>query len=374
MVRLASKLTLLISSLFLFGCEDAQQKNMSTQNMGTLLGSGDMQSEINPFTPVEKGVELTFPADHQAHPNFRHEWWYLTANLIDEDGNPLGVQWTQFRFAAAPPTGEDDVKKTEWQTQQIFMAHSAVTTTDKHYADEKWSRAQASLAGVDGSPFRVYLDDWQWTSSTNDLFPAALNANSEQFGYSLKLTSSAPYQKQGEQGYSTKSADGQVASYYYSQPFIDVSGEVTIDGETHQVSGKGWIDREWSSQFLLDSQQGWDWFALRLSDKTSLVVFQLRDSKTGQASYASAKLMQQDGSGIAISQRDIRLIANKQTEIQGRKYPTQWQVSIPNQQIELTVSALNPNAKMPLSVPYWEGPVRIDGSHSGTGYMELTGY
>ena len=379
MVRLASKLTLLISSLFLFGCEDAQQKNMSTQNMGTqnmgtLLGSGDMQSESNPFTPVEKGIELTFPADHQAHPNFRHEWWYLTANLIDEDGHPLGVQWTQFRFAAAPPTGENEVKKTEWQTQQIYMAHSAVTTQDKHYADEKWSRHQAALAGVDASPFRVYLDDWQWTSSTDDLFPATLNASSEQFGYSLKLTSSAPYQKQGEQGYSTKSADGQVASYYYSQPFIDVSGQVIIDGKTHQVSGKGWIDREWSSQFLLDSQQGWDWFALRLSEETSLVVFQLRDTKTGKASFSSAKLMQQDGSGIAIPQKDIQLEATKQTEIQGHNYPTQWQVSIPNQQIELTVSALNPNAKMPLSVPYWEGPVRIEGSHSGTGYMELTGY
>ncbi|BBL91545.1 carotenoid 1,2-hydratase [Vibrio rotiferianus] len=374
MVRLASKLALLISSLFLFGCEDTQQQDKGTQNMGMLLGSGETQSESNLFTPVEKGVELTFPADHQAHPNFRHEWWYLTANLIDEDGNPLGVQWTQFRFSAAPPTGEDDVKKTEWQAQQIYMAHSAVTTTDKHYADEKWSRDQASLAGVDTSPFRVYLDDWQWISSTNDLFPATLKANSEQFGYSLTLTSHAPYQKQGEQGYSTKSADGQVASYYYSQPFIDVSGEVTIDGETHQVSGKGWIDREWSSQFLLDSQQGWDWFALRLSDETSLVVFQLRDSKTGAASYSSAKLMQQDGSGIAIPQKDIQLEATKQTEIQGRKYPTQWQVSIPNQQIDLTVSALNPNSKMPLSVPYWEGPVRIDGSHSGTGYMELTGY
>ncbi|MDK9775645.1 MULTISPECIES: lipocalin-like domain-containing protein [unclassified Vibrio] len=374
MSQSASKLTLLISSLFLFGCEDAQQKNMGTQNMGTLLGNVDTQTESNPFTPVLKGVELTFPTDHQAHPNFRHEWWYLTANLIDEEGNPLGIQWTQFRFAAAPPTGENEVKKTEWQTQQIYMAHSAVTTQDKHYADEKWSRDQAALAGVDASPFRVYLDDWQWTSSTDDLFPATLNANSEQFGYSLKLTSSAPYQKQGEQGYSTKSADGQVASYYYSQPFIDVTGQVTIDGKTHQVSGKGWIDREWSSQFLLDSQQGWDWFALRLSEETSLVVFQLRDTKTGKASFSSAKLMQQDGYSIAIPQKDIQLEAAKQTEIQGHNYPTEWQVSIPNQQIELTVSALNPNAKMPLSVPYWEGPVRIDGSHSGTGYMELTGY
>jgi predicted secreted hydrolase len=84
--------------------------------------------------------------------------------------------------------------------------------------------------------------------------------------------------------------------------------------------------------------------------------------------------MQQDGSGIAIPQKDIHLKSTKQTEIQGHNYPTEWQVSIPSKQIELTVSALNPNAKMPLSVPYWEGPVRIDGSHYGTGYMELTGY
>lgn len=372
---------LTLTALFLLGCEESEHHSMqqSAKNMGSILGTekrtdDETQKETEQFTPVVKGVDITFPADHQAHPDYRHEWWYLTANLIDEEGNTLGVQWTQFRFAAAPQESANSANKTTWQSQQIYMAHSAVTTKDKHYADEKWSRDQAELAGVSDSPFRVYLDDWQWTSTTDDLFPATLVANSEQFGYSLKLTNNAPYQKQGEQGYSTKSSDGKVASYYYSQPFIDVSGEVTIDGITHQVSGKGWIDREWSSQFLLDSQQGWDWFALRLSDETSLVVFQLRNSTSGKASYAHAKLMKQDGSGIAISQQDVSLTATKKTEIDGRDYPTEWQVSIPTQQIELTVSALNPKAKMPLSVPYWEGPIIIKGSHSGAGYMELTGY
>ncbi|MEZ8115218.1 MULTISPECIES: lipocalin-like domain-containing protein [Vibrio] len=368
---------LTLGILLLLGCEESTQP--SAQNMGSILGTGkqtddETQKETDQFTPVVKGIDITFPVDHQAHPDFRHEWWYLTANLIDENGNALGVQWTQFRFAAAPQESGNSTKETTWQSQQIYMAHSAVTTKDKHYADEKWSRDQAELAGVSTSPFRVYLDDWQWTSTTDDLFPATLVANSSQFGYSLKLTNNAPYQKQGEQGYSTKSSDGKVASYYYSQPFIDVSGEVTIDGITHQVSGKGWIDREWSSQFLLDSQQGWDWFALRLNDKTSLVMFQLRNSTTGEASYANARLMQQDGSGIAISQQEITLTAINQTEIDGRDYPTEWQISIPSQQIELTVSALNPNAKMPLSVPYWEGPIVIKGSHFGAGYMELTGY
>ena len=377
MNRAISVFVLTLTPLFFLGCEESTQP--SAQNMGSILGTGaqtenEVQKETEQFTPVVKGIDITFPADHQAHPNFRHEWWYLTANLIDEEGNALGVQWTQFRFASAPQDSGNGNKKTAWQSQQIYMAHSAVTTGDKHYADEKWSRNQAELAEVSASPFRVYLDDWQWTSTTDDLFPATLVANSGQFGYSLKLTNNAPYQKQGEQGYSTKSSDGKVASYYYSQPFINVSGEVTIDGVTHQVSGKGWIDREWSSQFLLDSQQGWDWFALRLSDETSLVVFQLRNSTSGEASYANARLMQQDGSGIAISQQEITLTAVKQTEIDGRDYQTEWQISIPTQQIELTVSALNPNAKMPLSVPYWEGPIVIKGSHSGSGYMELTGY
>jgi predicted secreted hydrolase len=29
---------------------------------------------------------------------------------------------------------------------------------------------------------------------------------------------------------------------------------------------------------------------------------------------------------------------------------------------------------MPLSIPYWEGPVTISGSHAGVGYLEMTGY
>lgn len=369
MNQMIKNVSLILGCSFLIGCEESQPNKI-----GTLLGGSEQQAEDQKFAEVVKGVKISFPADHQAHRDFRHEWWYLTANLTDEQGNPIGVQWTQFRFASAPQKNGQNSQKSAWQSQQIYMAHSAVTTREKHYADEKWSRDQAQLAGVDESPFRVYLDDWQWTSSTDDLFPATLINQSKQFGYSLTLTSDAPYQKQGEQGYSTKSANGQVASYYYSQPFIDVKGEVTIDGSTFRVSGKGWIDREWSSQFLLDSQQGWDWFALRLSDENSLVVFQLRDSKTGQSSYSHAKLMNKNGTGTTIEQSDIHLQALKQTKIQERLYPTQWQLSIPREQIQLTITALNPNAKMPLSVPYWEGPVTIKGSHSGTGYMELTGY
>jgi predicted secreted hydrolase len=42
--------------------------------------------------------------------------------------------------------------------------------------------------------------------------------------------------------------------------------------------------------------------------------------------------------------------------------------------VDVTVQALNPEAWMAISVPYWEGPVRIFGSHAGVGYLEMTGY
>ena len=42
--------------------------------------------------------------------------------------------------------------------------------------------------------------------------------------------------------------------------------------------------------------------------------------------------------------------------------------------VDVTVTALNPGAWMGTLVPYWEGPIRIEGSHPGRGYLEMTGY
>ena len=51
---------------------------------------------------------------------------------------------------------------------------------------------------------------------------------------------------QGEGGYSRKSEAGQ-ASYYYSQPFFGAEGSLSMNGRKIQVSGRAWMDREWSS-------------------------------------------------------------------------------------------------------------------------------
>lgn len=60
--------------------------------------------------------------------------------------------------------------------------------------------------------------------------------------------------------------------------------------------------------------------------------------------------------------------------VAGRSMPVRWTIRIPGKRLDITTDALNPNAWMNLRIPYWEGPVHLSGSHSGNGYLEMTGY
>lgn len=373
-----------VAALLLSACEPAPSMEKS-QGMGKLMGSD--QADIERYARVLPQTRLTFPEDHKAHDDFRQEWWYLTANLETLDGEPMGLQWTQFRIALNPDaeanTSPDATPGNNWATGQLYMAHSAVTTATEHLATERWSRGNPELAGVETAPLRIYLDNWQWQSRSQDLFPAILEGGDTDFSYRLKLGSRAPYQLQGKQGFSLKSADGAVASHYYTQPFISIKGEVTVKGKVHQVRGDGWLDREWSSQFLTGSQQGWDWFALRLGEhngqETALMLFQLRGGGDQSASpdknhFFSGRLMHKDGTGRSLSPDEIQIQALQTYNTKGKQIPVKWRLQVPKEQIDVTVSALNPDALMPLTIQYWEGPVTLEGSHQGKGYMELTGY
>ncbi|MCG9713884.1 carotenoid 1,2-hydratase [Shewanella insulae] len=364
--------SLVLPGLMLQGCDAPKQQS---KGMGNLMGS-DAGSGSDAYAKVIPGQRLNFPQDHLAHNDFRQEWWYLTANLTTDTGEPLGLQWTQFRIALSPSSPESPASNSSWATNQLYMAHSALTTSHTHKANERWSRGHPKLAGTTASPLTIALDDWRWQSEGEDLFPATLAVNNEDFSYQLTLTSDAPLQRQGDEGYSIKSADGAVASYYYSQPFIEITGTVTLDGKRQRVRGQGWLDREWSSQFLTRQQQGWDWFALRLDDASTLMLFQLRSQQLSsqEKPFFSARRMFADGSGRNIASSGITIKATDWQKIDGASYPIAWQITIPSEQLNLSVSPLNPDSLMPLSVRYWEGPIQVSGSHLGQGYMELTGY
>lgn len=332
-------------------------------------GFAGLGNQAEQFTPVTPGREFAFPADHGPHPGFRIEWWYITANLKDEKGQDFGVQWTLFRNALRA-----GAQGSGWNDGTIWMGHAAVTSASQHYAAERYARGGVEQAGVKLAPFSAWIDDWSMSSDTPATDPLAslqLKANGAQFGYQLQLTSTKPLVLQGQQGFSQKSEQGQ-ASYYYSQPYFQANGELTIDGKRYQVSGPAWLDREWSSQPLTANQTGWDWFSVHLDGGDELMLYRMRQ-KQGEP-YLTGTWISANGDTQQLHAKDISLEPLANTEVAGHKMPTRWSVKIPGKGLDITTEALNPKAWMGLQIPYWEGPITLSGSHKGVGYLEMTGY
>ena len=328
----------------------------------TAQGFAGLGTAADGFTLPAPGYAFDFPADHGAHPDFRIEWWYLTANLTGLDGTPYGLQWTLFRTALAPGEGGG------WSAPQLWMGHAAVTSADLHLVAERLARGGIGQAGVTAAPFAAWIDDWRMAGTFDDL---TLTASGPDFAYDVTLTATGPLVFHGDQGYSVKSAEGQ-ASYYYAQPAYAVSGTLTLPDGPVAVTGHGWLDREWSSQPLAEEQTGWDWFSLTFDGGDKLMGYRLRNADG--TSYDVATWIGADGDYEALPEGAFSAEPLGTANVAGRTVPVRWRVLLPARDVDVTVSALNEQAWMATSIPYWEGPVTVSGSHSGTGYLEMTGY
>ncbi|SEN74867.1 Predicted secreted hydrolase [Loktanella fryxellensis] len=324
-------------------------------------GFAGLGGDADGFSIPQPDPQFSFPADHGAHPDYRIEWWYVTANLTGPDGTPYGLQWTLFRSALAPQTQEG------WDDPQLWMGHAAVTTPDAHYVAERLARGGIGQAGVTATPFSAWIDDWLF----DGIDSGTLRATGADFAYDMQLTAQGPLVAQGIDGYSVKSASGQ-ASYYYSQPFYEVAGTLTLPDGPVAVTGTAWLDREWSSQPLADNQTGWDWFSLNFDDGARMMGFRLR--QTDGENYTSATWIAPDGTPTPYADGALTATPLEESQVGPRTVPTTWRVELPAQGVDVTVAAVNTQAWMDTSVPYWEGPVTIDGTRSGVGYLEMTGY
>ena len=361
------------------GCDDAAAPSASGGSATSNAGYAGLGREAGDYAQVTRGRPLVFPQDHGPHDGYRIEWWYVTADLKDEEGRDWGVQWTLFRSALRP-----GAEQAGWESPNVWMAHAALTDASSHQFAEKFARGGIGQAGVQSrlpsapldpaAGFSAWIDDWSLQGP--DIDHLTMQAGGKDFGYRLALKADGPLVLHGDGGYSEKSGQGQ-ASYYYSQPFYRVSGDVERAGKVHHVQGTAWLDREWSSQPLSADQRGWDWFSLHLASGAKVMLFQVRQAKG--APYRAGTWIGPDGRSIALRGEQIQLDPLAWSQLDdGRKLPTKWRVRIAGGagegggDVDVTAEALQPKAWMGTSFPYWEGPVRL--APGGTGYLEMTGY
>ncbi len=371
--------------IFLFiisfaGCNQKEFED-SGNDISLSKAMGDVKEEN--FSKAIDKREFVFPEDHGPHPDFRTEWWYFTGNLTDKENRKFGYQFTIFRTAL---TKKKEIRNSDWGSNQIYMAHFAVTDIEKNefYFEERFSREANKLAGAQINPLKVWLEDWQVMQIDDnvkfDLPTISISAKTGQAEIDFILNASKPKVLQGEEGLSQKGKQPGNASYYYSYTRLKTEGTILLSGKEFEVSGYSWMDREWSTSALSDDQAGWDWFALQFNDNSEIMYYQMRKKDGTPDVYSKGIIVNKNGSSRLIKKDQVYLEVTDYWESpSGVIFPSGWKLDIPDENIKLEITPTIKNQLMDVSINYWEGAVLIEGiknkeKFSGRGYVELTGY
>ena len=371
---------LLLFIIALTGCKD--QKNPE-QDTGISLSKAMGEVKDQNFEKAIEKRKFIFPEDHGPHLGFRTEWWYFTGNLTSSDNKKFGYQFTIFRTALS---SDKNFRTSEWSSYQIYMSHFTVTdiSNDKFYFDERFSRDGNELAGAKTIPFKVWLEDWQIIESENraafDMPVIKILAKTDKAEINFILESTKPVVLQGDEGLSRKGSQPGNASYYYSFTNLKTEGKIYIEGKEYTVNGNSWMDREWSTSALSEDQKGWDWFALQLDDSTEIMYYQMRKNDDSPDIFSKGVIVNKTGDTDKLRKEDVELIITDNWKSpSGDNYPSGWNLKIPSRNIDLNITPAVSDQLLNVSIKYWEGSVKIDGTKNnskitGRGYAELTGY
>jgi predicted secreted hydrolase len=357
-----------------------------------LAGSG-----VEGFARALEPRPFVFPEDHGPHPGYRTEWWYLTGHLEAEDGRAFAFQVTFFRNALAPEVEveaeaeadpEAEGPTSAWATNQLWMAHAAVTdvTAGAHVHAERIARGAVGLAGATADPFRVWLEDWSFEGvAPGSAFPfrVRVGIDGTPVELALRVEEGKDPVLQGDRGLSQKGPEPGNASYYLSWTRMPLSGTLRLaEGEAPvAVRGEGWMDREWSTSALGSMHVGWDWFQVQLDDGRDLMFFELRRDDGLPDPLNHGALVEADGSfrPLGAGEVELEVTGRWASPVDGAEYPSGWIVRIPGEEIELTLTPLVADQEMRVSFRYWEGGLEVSGTAAGVpvrgrGFAELTGY
>ena len=345
---------------------------------------------------VRPGRPLVFPRDHGAHPGTRIEWWYATGWLQGEAGGLFGFQLTFFRSRTGLGGRQQDGQHGRFVPRQLLFAHAAVTDVvgrrHRHSqrllrwsGDEALPEARARRADTDVALGRWALQRGVTTASSVDGQPAAapyqalLAAPEAGFALRLQLQPSQPLLLQGEAGFSRKGPLPSQASHYYSQPQLAVQAGLTLAGATRALSGRGWLDHEWSDELLAPGATGWDWIGINLADGGALTAFVLRRSD-GTVLWAGGSHRPAGGAVRNFQPAEVQFepLREWRSPETGARYPVAWRIVTPAGRFELhaLLDAQELDSRASTGTVYWEGLAELlapGGARVGLGYLEMTG-
>lgn len=352
----------------------------------TNLPAFDQLKDGDGYNISTKGYPFKFPRDHGSHPGFKIEWWYLTGNLSDNNGNEFGYQLTIFRNQLTND-GLQSNPNSKLTLEQLYIGHFAISNITEQDHREQLKLARPALGGVSASEehMNIQVHDWKIVQNEKDMISIA--ASSEKgMELRLELEPEKDFVIHGEDGIHLKTNNEKNASHYISFTRLKSNGSVKWDGVNYNVSGLSWMDHEFGSSWLDSEDEGWDWMAIQLDNEIDLMIYRIRRKDGSSNPYAIGSLVEKDGTLIELpfSEYTMTTVRYWKSDESKAEYPVEWEVEIPKYNAVLNVSARFDNQEMNLggddaASTYWEGAIGINGTWqgqetTGKGYLEMVGY
>lgn len=330
---------------------------------------------------LRPGMAIAFPRDFGAHPERRTEWWYITGRLVaEQDGAEYGFQLTFFRSRG--PARADHPSR--FAATQLIVGHLALSDVraQRLRHAERVARAGFGIAEAASHDTALRLRDWMLVrEGPPGTHRYAARLAGADFALDLQLAATQPVLLQGDGGWSRKGPNPEDASGYLSEPQLEATGHITVDGRRLAVRGRAWLDHEWSDAILPAQAVGWDWCGINLDDGGALTAFRLRRAD-GSALWAGGSLRPAGGATRSFAPDEVRFtpLAHWTSAATDARYPVAWRIETPlgAHELHARFAAQELDARLSSGAVYWEGLSRLqragDGAAVGHGYLEMTGY
>ncbi|MBL8370253.1 MAG: carotenoid 1,2-hydratase [Burkholderiaceae bacterium] len=322
---------------------------------------------------------LVFPRDHGAHPELRTEWWYITGHA-ESGGRRFGFQVTFFRSRV----DGTQALKSRLAARQLLFAHAAITDLagqrlwhDQRIAREGPGGARAATQDTD-----LLVDGWSLRRDpASGHYHARIRGDA--LAMDLRFEPTQALLLQGREGLSRKGPQPEQASYYYSLPQLAARGELGFQSERFAVTGKAWLDHEWSEALLHPDAVGWDWIGMNYHDGSALTAFRLR-RRDGSTLWSGGSFRTRNSRGVQTfiaGPGEVEFSPQRfwTSPLSRARYPVEWIVRTPADfyTVRALLDAQEMDSRASTGALYWEGLSELvdsNGQPVGLGYLEMTGY
>lgn len=327
------------------------------------LHSFSQDWKVYPYQP--SGSLISFPADEGRHSSEPLEWWYTAGHLTGTTtGKTYSYMLTYFYYPAASFDGFRILDITDDAAGKFYQETKPVHyTTMSNFGLE-----------IHASVYLGDAEEWNTKKDANNkLIP---------FEYSIKAASSAgelnlEYKSLkrplilGDSGYFKEGLENY--TYYYSQTRNEVSGKITLNGATENVTGISWIDRQYGN-FNPWTGEKYEWFLLQLSNGMDINlwnVFTADNKIPDNSKYRILSAYVNDSTQYTISDFKIERLGFNWMPDSQMCYSDIWRLISTAHNINLTITTKHNNTEVQLPFRFYEGATNISGTVNN---VEVTGF